>query len=303
MVVGVPRALREGLDDRVLAHPGRPADDHEQRPGRAEQDLQVAHAEPPVGRRPADDSPARRPSSTDLERGRQRRLHADQLRRRRRHELQPPCVEEQALEAVRPLARRPRPVDRIARHGVPEGGEVDADLVGATGDEVQLQQRPRGEPLPDAVAGDGAPSVGDHRHPLAVLRVAPDRRLDPADRRRHRALDQREVGLADAAGLELGHHRCLRGVVAGDDQQARGVAVQAVDDPRPGDAGDAAVVVAAGEQRVDQRAAPVPGRRMHDQPGGLVHDQQVVVLVDHRTPRSWDPARGGTGSRGAGPRA
>ena len=51
--------------------------------------------------------------------------------------------------------------------------------------------------------------------------------------------------------------------------------------PGRGDPGDAAVVIAAGEQRVDQRPAPVAGRRVNDQPRRLVHDQDVVVLVDH----------------------
>ena len=53
--------------------------------------------------------------------------------------------------------------------------------------------------------------------------------------------------------------------------------------PGPRDARDAAVLRAAGpgEQRVDERARRWPGRRMDDEPGGLVDDQQVVVLVDH----------------------
>ena len=49
--------------------------------------------------------------------------------------------------------------------------------------------------------------------------------------------------------------------------------------PGPRDAGDPAVVVAAGEQRVDQRALPVAGRRVDDEARRLVDDEQVVVLV------------------------
>ena len=68
----------------------------------------------------------------------------------------------------------------------------------------------------------------------------------------------------------------------GDHQQAARVAVEAVDDPRPLDAGDPTPgrAVAVGQQRVDQRAAGMARRRMDDQPGRLVDDQQVVVLVD-----------------------
>ena len=73
---------------------------------------------------------------------------------------------------------------------------------------------------------------------------------------------------------------CAR-VVAGDHQQPARVAVEAMDDARPLDAGDPAVVGSPpGEQRVDQRAVAVAGRRVDDEPGRLVDDQQVVVLVD-----------------------
>jgi hypothetical protein len=77
-----------------------------------------------------------------------------------------------------------------------------------------------------------------------VLGVATDRRLDPSDRRRHAALDERLVCLLDAARLELAHDRGLRHVVAGDHEQAARVPVEAVDDARSLDAGDPAPLVA-----------------------------------------------------------
>ena len=45
--------------------------------------------------------------------------------------------------------------------------------------------------------------------------------------------------------------------------------------PMPGQA-----LAAMGDERVDQGAALVPGRRMDDEPGRLVDDDQVLVLVD-----------------------
>ena len=55
-----------------------------------------------------------------------------------------------------------------------------------------------------------------------------------------------------------------------------------MDDARPLDAGDAApgLAVAVCQERVDQRAARMTGRRVDDEPGRLVDDQQVLVLVD-----------------------
>ena len=78
----------------------------------------------------------------------------------------------------------------------------------------------------------------------------------------------------------------------GDHQQPARVAVEAMDDARPLDAGDAApgLAVAVGQQRVDERAARMARRRVDDQPGRLVDDQQVVVLVDDPQRRCRAPA-------------
>ena len=190
-------------------------------------------------------------------------------------------MEEQPVESVGAAAGRPGPVHRVARDRVTDRVEVHADLVRSPGDQVELEQGPAVEPFADPVAGDRRSPVGDDGHPGAVLWVAPDRCLDPSHGRRHRALDQRLVGLADAAGLELSHERGLRAVVPGDHQQPARVAVQAMDDPGPLDAGDPAVLGATGppEQGVDHGPRRVARGRMDDEAGGLVDDQQVVVLV------------------------
>ena len=142
-----------------------------------------------------------------------------------------------------PSPRGPGPVDRIARHGVAERREVDPDLVGAAGDEVQLQQRPAREALADAVAGHRRPPVGHDRHPLAVPRDHA-RSAPRSGRRMPRPRPGRARGRSclHAAGLELRHEAGLGRVRLGDHDQAGRVAVQAVHDPRPGDARDATVV-------------------------------------------------------------
>ena len=64
-------------------------------------------------------------------------------------------------------------------------------------------------------------------------------------------------------------------VALGDDEQAGGVAVQAVHDP------GAPVLLAARDatgERLRKRAMAMPARRMHDHPDGLVDDDQVLVL-------------------------
>ena len=65
---------------------------------------------------------------------------------------------------------------------------------------------------------------------------------------------------------------------AGDDEQPRRVAVEAVHDPGP------ALVAPGGDagERLRQRPRRVPARGMDDDARGLVDDEQVVVLVADR---------------------
>ena len=75
----------------------------------------------------------------------------------------------------------------------------------------------------------------------------------------------------------------MRAIVLGDHQEAARVLVEPVHDARPPHAADARQAVAAmGDERVDERAARMPRRRMHDEPGRLVDHDEVVVLVDDR---------------------
>src|ERR1019366_9775886 len=104
-------------------------------------------------------------------------------------------MQEEPLQAVGPAPRRSGAVDGIARDGVPEGGQVDPDLVGPAGDEVDLEERPAPKALANPVARDGRPPVRDDGHPGPLARIASDRRLDPAGGRLDAPLDQGEVRL------------------------------------------------------------------------------------------------------------
>jgi hypothetical protein len=67
----------------------------------------------------------------------------------------------------------------------------------------------------------------------------------------------------------------MRLLRARDDEQARRVAVEAVNDAGP------VGILAAGrptEQPVDESASSPPGSWVDDHPGGLVDDEQVLVL-------------------------
>ena len=189
-------------------------------------------------------------------------------------------MQEEPVEAGRTAPRRAAGVHGVAGHGMVDGRQVDADLVGPPGDEVQLQERPQREALADAVSGGRRAPVRHDGHPRAVVRVAADGRLDPPHGRRRCAGHEGQVGLLDPAGLELGHQGGLGAIVLGDHQQAAGVAVQAVHDAGAGDPGDAPVDGAgAPQQGVDERAGGMAGAGVRDQAGRLVDHQQVLVLV------------------------
>ena len=73
----------------------------------------------------------------------------------------------------------------------------------------------------------------------------------------------------------------MRAVVLGDHHQPGRVLVEPVHDAGPAHPADAGQAGAAmGDQRVDQRAGLVAGRRMHHEALRLVDDDDVVVLVD-----------------------
>ena len=180
---------------------------------------------------------SRRPEPVEdrLELGRQRRRRPDQVAvaEARSSSSRQACRNSRS-RPVRSAPRRAGAVDRVAGDRVADRLEVDPDLVGPPGDQVELEQGPAGEALADAVAGHRRPAVRDDGHPGPLLRIAADRRLDPADVRGDAALDERQVGLLHPARLELGHQAGLGGVVLGDHQQAARVAVEAMDDPRAG---------------------------------------------------------------------
>ena len=69
-------------------------------------------------------------------------------------------------------------------------------------------------------------------------------------------------------------------LVLGDDQKARRVAIESVNDSRPVFAGKRREPIEMKLKRVDQRAAPVSSRRVGDHSGRLVHDGQMLVFVD-----------------------
>ena len=86
------------------------------------------------------------------------------------------------------------------------------------------------------------------------------------------------------------HEVGLRGDGLRDDEQAAGVLVEPVHDPRTGDVRELRRVM---QQRIGKRCVPVAAARMNDQTRRLVDHQQRVVLVnDDKVHRLRSDGRG-----------
>ena len=125
------------------------------------------------------------------------------------------------------------PVGDVADQRVADRREVGADLVGAPGLQPRLQIGLGGEQLEHREVGArlARGGAGD-RHPVPLPRRAPDRRVDRAGARARAALRPAPGRRARPRGA--GPAACegaVRLVGAGDDHQAAGVLVEAVDDP------------------------------------------------------------------------
>ena len=222
--------------------------------------------------------------------------HALQIRRQLARELHPPssagwvntsraawrngrsrCVHRRAGRPARADGRR-RTANRRRSDGRWRSGGRGSDACGRC-------ESPRRASVSDAAEMFGADDARDRfaaaararRHLLAIRRVAPDRRVDPASGlhlapRRARCIPSRPRGRGTAARAPRAPRR--------SSQRPSG--------PRCRDRADARCPAASRrrcrsdrhvmEQRVHERAARVAGRRMHDHARRLVDDDEV---------RSW----------------
>ncbi len=163
-------------------------------------------------------------------------------------ELELECVEEKAAEAgtLPQLTVPPEvSVDAVAGHGVAAGGGLYADLVGAAGDEDDLEETAAGTGivLPDAVGEFGVRgSAAAHGGANGFLARGLDEAIEPAARRGAReALDEGGIRLMDTFLLEEGAAGGGNLLAACGKEDARGVLVEAVDEPdRAGGAVEAA---------------------------------------------------------------
>ena len=187
-------------------------------------------------------------------------------------EREPTGMEKLALE----LEIAGHAVDRVAGDRKLDRLQVYANLVRASCLKRDFQQRPWAEQLHDFEQGHGIPRRRRiERVSRPIDPVTTDRSLDPARARSRRPFHEREVAPLDLTPANRLLKSLVRGVGPRDDEQAGSVAVEAVDNSRP-------ILVTAGrvegEQPVDERAGVVTRTGMNHDAGGLVDNEQVLVL-------------------------
>ena len=173
-------------------------------------------------------------------------------------------------------------VEEVADDGVAERLQVDADLVGAAGFDLDFGKGEGavgcGEALEGVDVGDGGAAVGAAgRHAGAANEVAGDGQRDRGVVLGEVAVGEGEVGLVDLAGGEHLAQPAVREVVLGDDDGARSLLVQAVD--------DAGAEVAA---NLGQAAGHVEEERVDQGSGIAVLLTRAGAGVDHHAGRFVD---------------
>ena len=172
-------------------------------------------------------------------------------------------------------------VEGIAGDGVSGVGEVDADLVGTAGSDLDLEEGMGGEAFQDAEFGmGGAAGVEAGGHAGAAEGVAGDGGVDDAGIGADAALDEGEVGFGDLAGGELAGEGAVGGVGAGDEEDAAGAFVEAVDDAGAEIAAEGGELGEVVEEGVDEGAGAAAGAEVDDEAGGLVDGDDAGVLIE-----------------------
>jgi len=187
--------------------------------------------------------------------------------------------EGRGLPEVSPLAPG---VERVADECMTLVGHVDPDLVGSARHQPAVDQA---GPVPaffDGEDGSGWATILDNGHPLTVLRMTVDGRIDHALTLRETAVAHGEIGLAHLTPAKCQSQRLVRPVRFRHDHEPGSVLVETVDDSWARNPTDPREIIAMVEKGIDERTAGIPGGRVNDQAGRFVDDQKLRVLVHDR---------------------
>ena len=151
-------------------------------------------------------------------------------------------------------------VGQVTDARVLQRGHVHADLVGAAGLELDVEQRRVPEGLDGVVVGDAVAASRHHRELVRRGGMPVDRGVDGAGHRVGMALHQCVVALVDGPLAERVLQHGVGPLALGDHHQPAGADVESVDDALP-------LLGAAGRHPVPGRGQPTDDGRVPPSPG------------------------------------
>lgn len=171
------------------------------------------------------------------------------------------------------------PIGIISEDGIPLMLQVDSNLVGSSGFQMESQIRGVPEGLDDLISRDSVlTALADHRKALAVAGMPAQLGFDHPFIRANFAPDDSAILALDFASGKLVGQFAMHVVVFGDDKQAGSAFIQPMHDSRPH--------IMAGvrlsemmEQGIDQRSREIAMSGVRNHAGGFVDHEQVRVFV------------------------
>ena len=177
-------------------------------------------------------------------------------------------------------------VERVAHNWMPQGGEVHANLMRASGvklnfDEAGVVDASEGAPIGARFAGVAQHDAAACGHARAISRVARYGEVDTAACFLEMTLDEREVRLLHFALAKRFAQFRVGGVVFRHQDDARGAFVQAMHDAGAKGVTALRERLPAAKQRIHQRAAGITSAGVYGHSRWLVDGQDVVIFVEN----------------------
>ena len=230
------------------------------------------------------------PCKAGREIGRERGAEPQNIARARVRKLQFGSMQELPRRPARQLGRPgtitaretalpPRGVRRVSHDRVPDVQQVDADLVRAPGVQARAQEVRRSPLLHTLELRSRRSTAGVHnRHAFAVSRIATNGSVYRQRVARQVPPARGKVFPPNCTAPKLVRERAVRQVVLGNEHQAGGVAIQAVNDPGTQHAADPGQIADSVQQCMHESAGGMSGGRMYHETGWLVDHQEVPIL-------------------------
>jgi hypothetical protein len=188
-----------------------------------------------------------------------------------------PGVQHQSLGTLLSILA---PVEGVSHDRVPDGGQMYADLMSPTRQRAHLKQCGIVMALEHAELGDGRSTAAFPDGPaLTILHIPAERSFDATLVLLHPSVHQRKIRFLDGAILELSNERVIGRVALGEEDDAAGLFVEAVDDAGP--LGSSDTSQRAPMEQAQQEGAPaVPRAGIDDPSRGLIDHDEVLIFVE-----------------------